>query len=194
MPRPLTEAEKFFILNSDKSDAEVAAAIQGVGEKTVSKFREENTVVVASQANKVSDSLAESATEQKPPADRFAIPEQADPAVLERLRQAQEASIVVDKRENQTPPPQVNPNAGLKVDDLLGRRRKPDGSPDRSEGIVVMTPAAAELSDDRNYRRPYKENDAMPDARDVLAVKKDPNAGSRNRNRIHKIRPNEPSQ
>lgn len=107
MPRPLTEAEKFYILNSPDSDADVAANIPGVGPKTVAKFREENTVVTASMDNVVSDSLAESATEPNPPApeDRFAIPEQADPAVLEAMRIAQEQSQAVDMRENATPPP-----------------------------------------------------------------------------------------
>lgn len=188
MPRLITEAEKFFIVNSDDDDATIASQIDGVGVKTVAKIRKDNPrVVTESLDDEVSDSMPETKTEP----NRFAVPEQADPKVLEAMEIAAKQSEVVDARDTMTP--KVQQNVGLKVDDLMGRRQKPDGTPDRTAGIVVMTPQASELADDRNYRRPYKENDVMPDARDVLAVRSDPQAGSRNRHRIHKIRPNEPS-
>lgn len=191
MARELSEAEKFFILHSEGTNKQVASEIPGVGVKTVEKFRKENTVVTESLADNLVGAVA------APPADNL-IPQQADPNVARLLALAQQNSQEVSNDNDPTPPPQPNQFAGMTVGDLIGRRQNPDGSPDRKAGIVVMTPAASELSDDRKKelaRRKYKENDDMPDARDVLAIRhQDPQAAHRNRNRIHKIRPDEPSQ
>jgi|14BtaG_2_1085337.scaffolds.fasta_scaffold03892_8 type IV secretory pathway VirB10-like protein len=191
MPRPLTKTEKFFILNSEDSDKVVASQIDGVGEKTVAKYRAEHADEKQEPTENISAAVA---SEEKQDANTPKLPQQADPNVAKALEIAQQTSEEVRKSPETPPPnPASQQHAGLKVDALLGRRLKPDGSHDRAKGIVVMTPAASELADDRK-RRSYKKDDVMEDARDILAVKTDPLAGSRNSKRIHKIRPDESSQ
>jgi hypothetical protein len=126
MPRSLSNVEKFFIEgNRDRSAADIAAELPGVGVKTVQKHlqtldREVNVRVPAEEK------IVQAKEDNRPDAE-----------------QVKELNEIDDPEERKKAIAELNMKSG----DFMGRPRDEFGNVKENSGVVVMTEAASEISD-----------------------------------------------